>query len=489
MNTTTITESIGDAELVSLSLRGDREAFGAIIARYQSLICALTFSSCGDRGRSEDLAQETFINAWKSLGELQEPARLKSWLCGIARNLTQNALRRAQRTPTAWAEPLAPDTAGGTEDPLTEVASREEEALVWQTLEAMAPEYREPLVLFYREGQSTRAVAEALDLSEDAVAQRLSRGRAMLRENVARTVEGALVKGMPGKAFTAAVLATLPFAATSAKAASVGTMLAQGGTAAKGAALFGGLGGFMTMLGGMFVTLQAHVNEAKSPRERRLLLQNIALQVLGTAVAGLGYYVLAKQHWFEGFPARMIFNSAAIFVGAALGSMLVLYISRRRREIQLSDGTYVEAEWTQPREVTDRSSDGKSTGLYRQGARYLAFIFAWIVVTAAEAPWRQAPAVGIGALVCFAFYSLWFFRRWKNRPRYEVLQTRRFYYWLAIVPGLGTLFLFNKQWWGHRPLLASPHLAIAFNVVVVVAYTALYAFLTWWEKREIRPAA
>ena len=36
-------------------------------------------------GRSEELAQETFVTAWKALGDLDEPARLKSWLCGIAR--------------------------------------------------------------------------------------------------------------------------------------------------------------------------------------------------------------------------------------------------------------------------------------------------------------------------------------------------------------------------------------------------------------------
>ena len=96
----------GDSHLVELCLRGDRNAFAQIVERHQSTICAIAYSGCGDIGRSEDLAQDTFVAAWKSLGELKEPERLKAWLCGIARNLMQNAVRRQQRVPTAGAVPL-----------------------------------------------------------------------------------------------------------------------------------------------------------------------------------------------------------------------------------------------------------------------------------------------------------------------------------------------------------------------------------------------
>jgi RNA polymerase sigma factor (sigma-70 family) len=95
-----------DAELVSESLVGNRDAFGQIVARYQSLVCSLAYSATGCLGRSEDLAQETFFTAWKHLGELREPARLRSWLCGIARNRINNKLRRESRKPLTMAEPL-----------------------------------------------------------------------------------------------------------------------------------------------------------------------------------------------------------------------------------------------------------------------------------------------------------------------------------------------------------------------------------------------
>jgi RNA polymerase sigma factor (sigma-70 family) len=86
-----------DAELVNESVAGDREAFGQIVARYQSLICSLAYSATGSLSQSEDLAQDTFVTAWKQLAGLHDAAKLRSWLCGIARNLIHNARRRQGR--------------------------------------------------------------------------------------------------------------------------------------------------------------------------------------------------------------------------------------------------------------------------------------------------------------------------------------------------------------------------------------------------------
>ena len=97
--------------------------------------------------------------------------------------------------------------------------------------------YREPLVLFYREHQSVERVAQALELSEDTVHQRLSRGRKLLHEQVLAFVEGALERTSPGKAFTIGVIAALPVVlTTSAKAATLGAAAAKGSFAAKAVA-------------------------------------------------------------------------------------------------------------------------------------------------------------------------------------------------------------------------------------------------------------
>ena len=67
-----------DSELVTRSLAGNRDAFGRIVARYQSLLCSLAYSATGSLSQSEDLAQETFVAAWKQLADLREPEKLRS---------------------------------------------------------------------------------------------------------------------------------------------------------------------------------------------------------------------------------------------------------------------------------------------------------------------------------------------------------------------------------------------------------------------------
>jgi RNA polymerase sigma factor (sigma-70 family) len=198
-------------------------------------VCSLAYSATGSLGQSEDLAQETFVTAWKQLADLREPWKLRAWLCGITRNLIHNSLRRQERKPLHIAESLefARELPSLAPSPPEQVISREEEAILWRSLEQIPEIYREPLILFYREHQSVEWVAQNLELTEDAVKQRLSRGRKLLHERVLAFVEGALERTGPGKAFTAGVLAALPLLATTAKSAAVGTTAAKGGTAIK----------------------------------------------------------------------------------------------------------------------------------------------------------------------------------------------------------------------------------------------------------------
>src|SRR5438270_11977219 len=100
------TTHLNDAELVAQSLAGNRDAFGRIVTRYQTLLCSLAYSATGSVSQSEDLAQETFVTAWKQLADLREPEKLRSWLCRISRNLTYNALLRQGREPIHKAESL-----------------------------------------------------------------------------------------------------------------------------------------------------------------------------------------------------------------------------------------------------------------------------------------------------------------------------------------------------------------------------------------------
>src|SRR5262247_4300129 len=122
-----------DADLVSRSLAGDRDAFSRIVSRYQTLICSLAYSRLGNLGQSEDVAQETFITAWKHLRLLREPAKLRAWLCGIVRNRIHKSLRREGREPAHHAESLdaVHDSPTSEALPSEQAVRQEEETILW----------------------------------------------------------------------------------------------------------------------------------------------------------------------------------------------------------------------------------------------------------------------------------------------------------------------------------------------------------------------
>ncbi|MBI2421374.1 MAG: sigma-70 family RNA polymerase sigma factor [Candidatus Hydrogenedentes bacterium] len=194
---------------VQASLKGDKQAFGHIVERYQGAVCAMAYSVTGDLRQSEDLAQETFLVAWQKLASLRKRESLPAWMCSIARNLSREWLRKQSRLPTV---PLEHAGAAAAVAETAEEAGRARDRAdaVWTALAAIPETYREPLVLYYRHDKSIRHIAEALGLTEACVKQRLSRGRNMLRAEVARMVEDTLEDTRPGKRFTAGVLAVLP---------------------------------------------------------------------------------------------------------------------------------------------------------------------------------------------------------------------------------------------------------------------------------------
>jgi RNA polymerase sigma factor (sigma-70 family) len=327
LNVMTEAETLDDARLVGLGLNGDRDAFGQLVARYQSAICALAYNACGDISHSEDLAQETFLAAWRQLSDLEKPAKFKSWLYGIARNQANNAFRKRIRNPLAAAEPLDESltTTATLSNPARQAITKEEEGILWRSLEHIPDSYREPLILFYREHQSIERVAETMDLSEEAARQRLSRGRKLLRDEVLAFVEGALARTNPGQAFTLGVLAVLPTTlASSAKAAAV-VAAAKGGAAATGTSLgsvaLGILcGPALGFLSGFFGWREGLQN-TRTPRERTLTKRFGIIMLVGGLLFFMACWLLASC-----FAPRFWQLHPALVLALAWGLMLAWVI-------------------------------------------------------------------------------------------------------------------------------------------------------------------
>lgn len=299
-NDSSVVEELDDASLVMSSREGDRQAFGRIVSRYQRLLCSLAYSALGSLSESEDVAQEAFLEAWKKLGNLREPEKLKSWLCGILRFKISHHRRKEARQPVRQAAELQESTElESNDEAIEDVTMREEEqALLWRALEAVPETYRETLILYYREHRSIEHVACELDLSEDAVKQRLSRGRKLLQEKMMAYVEGALTRSTPGPVFTAGVMAALVSAAPPAQAAGASATAVKVGATFKWAtiaAFLASASGFVST----FFALRANLDQARTQRERRAVVQTVAIfmavclgfvfALVGLRQAALGY--------------------------------------------------------------------------------------------------------------------------------------------------------------------------------------------------------
>ena len=332
-----------DVSLVQQSRAGDRDAFAEIVRRYQSLLCSVAFGATGNLATSEEIAQEAFLSAWRSIGSLKDPGKLRAWLCGIVRNMANNRVRKRSSdilSNASGMEPLRFEDDGST-DPVESTIAREEVDLLNRTLSGMPANYREPLVLFYREQQSVSRVAELLDLSPSAVKQRLSRGREMLREEVAAVIERGLLKSAPGAAFTMGVLAALPVLSSSAKAATLTATTAKGISAMQAGGFLGALGiilGPLTGILGAIFGYRMSMSSARTKKEKQLVRAMTIWMTVLIAVFGVALSVLLifGRDWMANNPNGLAISIAGVSIGytiAILGT--VIWSNRRLAQIRL----------------------------------------------------------------------------------------------------------------------------------------------------------
>lgn len=310
-----ILDNEDDAALVMHSLGGNRDAFGEIVSRYQNLLCSLAYSSVGDIKQSEDIAQEAFIDAWVKLDTLRDPEKLKSWLCGILRFKVSHFRRRESKHIDDTTKDISETTEScNAVTPLDEEAIQQQhQSLMWSVLNNMETTYREPLILFYREQQSVERVAAELELSEDTVKQRLSRGRKMLKAAMSSFVEESLKNSKPGVAFTVAVVSAIGAIAPPAKAAAYGTGVAKAGSFFKFTALLTLLASFSGLIS-TFLGLQAGMAQTRTQNERKLLFKIVGAFVVSALIYVLGMFVLKEL---------ALANSNAAFVFALISQVLV----------------------------------------------------------------------------------------------------------------------------------------------------------------------
>ena len=139
----------------------------------------LAYRLCGDRDVAEDLVQETFYEAWKSLGRLRHEDRARAWLYQILRHRYARLRRTESRTPLHV--PLDSVEPATSHAPSEADSSIRHDAL--QTaLNGLSDRVKVPLLMVFMEGQTCQEAADRLDLPLGTVLSRIHRAKRRLRE-------------------------------------------------------------------------------------------------------------------------------------------------------------------------------------------------------------------------------------------------------------------------------------------------------------------
>lgn len=181
-------EGPDDAQLVARSLKQDQEAFGQLIDRHASSIVNLAYRMVGNRAEAEDLAQETFLSAFKSLATFRADAKFSTWLYRIATNKCKDWLR--VKRPGGQLHDVDVDEALDThvaEDRTPErLLSQQQVALeLEQAIQRLPPLYREAFVLKHVEGLSYEEMQAILGVNGDTLKMRVYKGRLQLSRELA----------------------------------------------------------------------------------------------------------------------------------------------------------------------------------------------------------------------------------------------------------------------------------------------------------------
>ncbi len=179
-------QSDPDRSLVMASAAGDHEAFGALVARHQASIVNLARALTSDDGEADDLAQETFIRAYKAIGRFRGDSTFRTWLHRVAVNVIQSHLKKRARRWRWFGPGIDRDEAGTANRPEMSVpATAEDEAarrqMIDRALAALPPDMRIAVTLRDVQGFEYAEIAAMLGLPIGTVESRIFRARQRLR--------------------------------------------------------------------------------------------------------------------------------------------------------------------------------------------------------------------------------------------------------------------------------------------------------------------
>ena len=182
-----------DAQLVASARAGSQEAFRDLVLRFERPVFSLIARMVQDPAMAEDLAQEAFVKAYRSLHTYDASRKLSSWLFKIAHNTAIDHLRKHAPETVSLESPQEDEGRGGlaavlsdgsVEDPAAAAERRDMARSLERAISRLRPEYREAVVLFYVEGATYQEICDVTGLPLGTVKTNLHRARKELAQEM-----------------------------------------------------------------------------------------------------------------------------------------------------------------------------------------------------------------------------------------------------------------------------------------------------------------
>jgi RNA polymerase sigma-70 factor (ECF subfamily) len=182
-------------ELMARVAEGDDYAFQILVNRHQASVLNMIYRFMGDRSKSEDLAQETFLQVWRAAKSYQRKSKFTTWLYRICVNLCLNEIKSARRKKWLQFFQNAPDSKHPENESLLDespnpedrLLARERNQQITNALQALPENQRIALILKRYDDLSYEEISRILHCSVSAVDSLLVRAKRTLQKKLEKT--------------------------------------------------------------------------------------------------------------------------------------------------------------------------------------------------------------------------------------------------------------------------------------------------------------
>ena len=175
-----------DSEIISRVLRGEQQAFAELVTRYQNFVFTITLRYTDNREDAEEIAQDVFVKAYRSLADFRGASKFSTWLYTIVTTscitfLRKNRLQTASLDDEHVFEQADNQNSGFSAN---QIEQKSKVAMVNEAIRLLLPDDAKIITLFYKGEQSLEEIGQIMRLEPNTVKVKLHRARQRLREKM-----------------------------------------------------------------------------------------------------------------------------------------------------------------------------------------------------------------------------------------------------------------------------------------------------------------